>query len=120
VHLRSTHGVLVRIYPDDSVPTDPQDSRAPGLSGITRVIVATTDASLAANAYDRGFGLDVDLPRHDDERGVLSVEARVPKGAVIELVSAVNTDTPFAREIERCVKERNGGMYSLVLRAADP
>jgi Glyoxalase/Bleomycin resistance protein/Dioxygenase superfamily len=120
VHPRSTHGVLVRIYPDDSAPTDPHDSQAPGLSGITRVIVATTDASLAANAYARGFGLDVAPARHDDERGVLSVDAQAPKGAVIELVSAVDTDRPFAREIERCVKERNGGMYGLVLRAADP
>ena len=119
VHPRSTHGVLVRIYPNDSAPTEPQDSQAPGLSGITRVIVATTDASLAANAYSHGFGLDVAAARHDDKRGVLVVEVRAPKGAVIELVSAVDTDKPFAREIERCVKERNGGMYALVLRAAD-
>jgi hypothetical protein len=119
VHPRSTHGVLVRIYPDDSARADPQDSRDPGLSGITRVIVATTDASLAANAYGHGFGLDVAAARQDDQQGVLSVEVRAPKGAVIELVSAVDTDKPFAREIERCVKERNGGMYGLVLRAAD-
>jgi hypothetical protein len=83
------------------------------------VIVATTDASLAANAYGHGFGLDVAAARHDENRGVLVVEVRAPKGAVIELVSAVDTDKPFARAIERCVKERNGGMYALVLGAAD-
>jgi hypothetical protein len=120
VHPRSTHGVLIRVYPDNSAPTEPHRSRAPGLSGIVRVIVATADASLATNAYGQGFGLDVGPARVDDDRGVRVAEVRAPKGAVIELVSAVDTDKPFAREIERCVKEQNGGMYGFVLESADP
>jgi catechol 2,3-dioxygenase-like lactoylglutathione lyase family enzyme len=121
VHPRSTHGVLIRVYPKDSVPTRAgYESSAPGFSGITKVIVATADASLAANVYGQGFALDVGPVVHDEERGVLCALCRPPKGGVIELVSAVDTDKPFAHDIERCMKEDNGGMYALVLHAADP
>jgi hypothetical protein len=121
VHPRSTHGVLIRVYPNDSAQTgDGYESLAPGLSGITKVILATADASLAADLYGRGFGLDAGPVIHDEERGVLCVHCRAPKGGVIELVSAVDTDKPFAQDIERCVKEEKGGMYALVLHAADP
>jgi catechol 2,3-dioxygenase-like lactoylglutathione lyase family enzyme len=120
VHPRSTHGVLIRIYPDNSAANEPRDGAAPGLSGIMRAIVATTDASLAANTYGHGFGLDVGPVRSDEERGVLAAAARAPKGGVIELVSAVDPGKRFARDIEDCVKEQNGGLYGLVLRAKDP
>jgi hypothetical protein len=121
VHPRSTHGVLIRIYPNNSVQTEgPHESSAPGFSGITKVIVATADVSLAANVYGQGFALDVGPVLHDEERGVLCARCQPPKGGVIELVSAVDTDRPFAHDIERCMKEHNGGMYALVLRAGDP
>jgi hypothetical protein len=121
VHPRSTHGVLIRVYPNDSVPTrGGHESSAPGFSGITTVIVATADASLAANVYGQGFNLDVGPVSHDADRGVLCAQCRPPKGGVIELVSAVDTDKPFAHDIERCVKEDNGGMYALVLQSSDP
>jgi hypothetical protein len=120
VHPRSTHGVLIRIYPDNSAPNAPRAGAAPGLSGIVRAIVATSDASLAANTYGHGFGLDVSDVRQDHERGVLAAEARAPKGGVIELVSAVDDSRPFAHAIAACVKEQNGGIYGLVLRADDP
>jgi hypothetical protein len=120
VHPRSTHGVLIRIYPDNSAANEPRDGDTPGVSGIMRAIVATTDASLAANTYGHGFGLAVGAVRPDNERGVLAAEARAPKGAVIDLVSAADDDRPFAREIAACVKEQNGGIYGLVLHADDP
>jgi hypothetical protein len=121
VHPRSTHGVLIRVYPENSAPPpDRNDRRAPGLSGIAKVIVATADASLAANAYGHGLGLDVGPVTHDQERGVLYAHGRAPEGGVIELVSALDTTNPFAQAIELCVKEQNGGMYALVLHAPDP
>ena len=121
VHPRSTHGVLVRVYPNDSAATGDIAGRGNiGLSGIIKVVVATTDASLAAATYGEGFGLDVGPVVDDDQRGVRCVECRPPKGGVIELVSAHDTSKPFARAIERCVKERHGGMYALVLAATDP
>ena len=59
VHPRSTHGVLVRVYPNDSATTgEVAGSGDLGLSGIVRSIVATADASLAATAYGDGFGLE--------------------------------------------------------------
>jgi hypothetical protein len=121
VHPRSTHGVLIRVYPDDSVrKPEGLTSGEPSLSGITRVIVATTDASLAEGAYRRGLGLDTAPVTEDEGRGVLRAVSRPPKGGVIELVSAVDTTKPFARDIERFVKDDHEGMYALVLRADDP
>jgi hypothetical protein len=121
VHPRSTHGVLVRVYPNDSAQTgDVAGTGDLGLSGIVKVVVATADASLAATAYGEGFGLDVGPVIDDRERGVSVVECRPPKGGTIELVSAADTSKPFARDIERTVKEQHGGMYALVLRAQDP
>lgn len=121
VHPRSTHGVLIRVYPDDSVgDLGPQERRDPGLSGIARAVLATADASVAAAAYGHGFGLPVDPVREDAERGVLSAVVRPPKGGVIELVSPADTRRPYAAEIERFVKEEGGGLYALALGAADP
>jgi hypothetical protein len=120
IHPRSTHGVLIRVYPDNSADVGAHDRRPPGLSGITKVIVATADASIAAHAYEAGLGLDVTAVGHDADRGVMYAHCRAPKGGVIELVSAVESDMEFARDIDRCVKENNGGLYALVLQAADP
>jgi hypothetical protein len=121
VHPRSTNGVLVRVYPNDSAVLDDVPAGGePRLSGVVRVIVATADASLAAGAYGGGFGLDVGPVVQDEERGVSCVECRPPKGGVVELVSAVDLTRPFAAAVEECVKERNGGLFALVLTAADP
>jgi catechol 2,3-dioxygenase-like lactoylglutathione lyase family enzyme len=119
VHPRSTHGVLIRVYPDDSAPAGQHESRAPELSGIVKVIVATADASLAADVYGQGLGLQVGPATYDEARGVAAVVCLPPKGGAIELVSPVDEDKPFAQHIERWVKEHNGGMYALVLHAAD-
>ena len=42
-----------------------------------------------------------------------------PRAASSSWSSALDTAKPFAQEIERCVKEQHGGMYALVLQAAD-
>jgi hypothetical protein len=113
--------VLVRVYPDNSVRQEGgHESAEPWLSGIAKVIVATTDASLAADVYGRGFGLDVESVVEDCDRGVLCARCRPPKGGLIELVSAADSSRAFAGDIERFVKERGEGMYALVLRTADP
>lgn len=121
IHPRSTHGVLIRVYPDNSVP-QPENavSTEPGLSGIMRGIIATADAVKAAEAYGQGLGLDVDDPIEDRERGVLLVVCRSPKGGVVELVSPFDTSIPFARDVSEFVEEKGGGIYALVLEADDP
>ncbi|MCP3854483.1 MAG: hypothetical protein GY698_07075 [Actinomycetia bacterium] len=121
VHPRSTHGVLIRVYPDNSVP--PQDdlvSHEPHLSGVTRAIIATTDAVKAAKAYGDGLGLEVGDRVEDSQRGVLAVTCRPPQGGVIELVSTIDTGAPFAGAVAQHLEEKGEGIYALVLRAEDP
>jgi len=127
IHPRSTHGVLIRVYPDNSVRQPDYSDRSPGgtedgaaLSGITRVIVATGDATLAAKAYGEGLGLAVDDVVEDEARGVLVARVHPPKGGVIELVSALDGDQAFARDIAGFVAEKGEGIYALVLRADRP
>ncbi len=121
VHPRSTHGVLIRVYPDGSVPKqEGVHSIDPGLSGIMRVIVATTDASKAAQVYGQQFGMEVDDVEDDIARGVSRAVCRPPKGGVIELVSPAETSKPFAKDIELFLTSKGQGMYALVLQADDP
>jgi catechol 2,3-dioxygenase-like lactoylglutathione lyase family enzyme len=121
IHPRSTGGVLIRIYPDNSVADrGPHEIREPALSGIARVVIATADAEAAADAYGGGLGLDVEATTTDDERGVRLVRCRPPRGGRIELVSAVDESRPFARDIAAAVAERGGGLFALVLEAPDP
>lgn len=120
IHPRSTHGVLIRIYPDGSVaqPAEPRPGLA-GMSGITRAVVATSDAVKAAQAYGDGLGLAVADPIDDDSRGVRSVIVTPPAGGRIELVSAIEPARPFGAAIGRAVEERGEGLYGIVLEADD-
>ena len=121
IHPRSTHGVLIRVYPNDSVPRqDGTETTEPHLSGISRVIVATDDVAGAAQAYGTGLGLAVGPVERDEERGVTRALCTPPKGGVIELVAAADTTKPFAADIARFVANRKPGMFALVLSAEDP
>ncbi len=121
LHPRSTHGVLIRVYPDNSVAeSGPHELRPPHLSGIESVIIATTDARKAATAYERGLGLTVGEVDDDADRGVATATVTPPKGGRIELVSAIDTSRPFAGLIDDHVTQRGQGMFALVLQAADP
>ena len=121
LHPRSTHGVLIRVYPNDSVGQHEQRaSAAPGLSGISKVVVATDDAHKAAAVYGTGLGLSVGPAVNDAEDGVVRVTCEPPKGGVIELVSAIDTNRPYGREIAEFVETRSEGMHTLVLETDDP
>lgn len=124
VHPSSTHGVLIRVYPNNSVgergnPAD-RTSSGPMLSGITRVIIATDDVEKAAEVYGTGFGLETGPVVEDDRRGVLAAVAEPPIGGRIELVSVIDAAKPFAARIGDFLAERGQGMYALVLEAGDP
>ena len=126
VHPKSTHGVLMRVYPTGSVgqPDEPF-AEDPQLSGIVRVIVATDDASVASKAYDHGLGLEVTHAEPDTERGVLVAHATAPGGAatggaVIELVSPLDESRPFAAAIASHLHDKGQGMAALVLGADAP
>ena len=120
IHPSSTHGVLIRIYPDGSVaqPSNPT-SEAPYFSGIQKVMVATRDASIAGEVYGERRGLAADAPEVDDQRGVLRRLIRPPQGGVIELVSPVDTTQQVASEIDEFLQSKGEGICALVLNAGE-
>ena len=120
IHPRSNHGVLIRVYPDNSVrKLDGLAHLDPAISGVMRAVVATADAAKAADTFGRGFGLEVGPASVDEDRGVLRVICTPPKGGVVELVSPVDVGRPFARAIANTLEERGEGLYGLVLHATD-
>ena len=121
VHPRSTHGVLIRVYPNDSFQGVTEDvSRSPNISGIERVVIGVRNVAAAAAVYGRGFGLEVGDPEVDAERGVRRVLCTPPKGGLIELVAPTDEQRPFARDLAKFLDEKREGMYALVLQAEDP
>lgn len=118
IHPSSTHGVLIRIYPDDSV-TQPEHpaSAAPHYTGIQKVSIATHDAGLAGDVYANGLGLEADSPRVDTDRGVLTCVVRPPKGGVIELISPIDSSRETAQEVESFLNEKGEGICALELNA---
>jgi len=124
VHPRSTHGVLIRVYPDHSFQAHPDlvqhsESKALGLSGIRRVMLAVNDLEHAMDVYGRGFALEVETPVSDADRGLVTALCRPPNGGVIELVSATDVRQPVAASVTRHLEERGEGIYALVLQAPD-
>ena len=59
IHPNSTHGVLIRVYPNGSfqAPPPPENPNDAGLSGISRVIIAVHDLDRAADVYGRQLAL---------------------------------------------------------------
>ena len=118
VHPRSTGGVLIRIYPNGSFQGDgATPAQAPLLTGVDRVIVAVPDVDKAARTYRRGFQMDVGPRVMDERRGVFEITVTPARGARIELVSPVDMEQSFAREIQGAIDVRRGGMVALVLGA---
>ena len=118
IHPSSTHGVLVRIYPDGSV-TQPENpvSDPPNYSGIQKVVVAVRDASLACDVYGKGLGLSADPPQVIPDRGVVSSIVRPAKGGIIELLSPVDTSKETGAEVEEFLGSKGEGICALVLAA---
>lgn len=118
IHPKSTHGVLIRIYPENSFQGDTRDS-ASGLSGITRVMIAVRDLATAMNVYGDKLGLGVDAPVVDEARGIKSAVCHPPTGGVIELTSVEDSERPFAAMVRQVLDERGEGLFALVLQADD-
>lgn len=121
IHPRSTHGVLIRVYPTGSF----QGQRAPGpqslgLSGIMRVMVAVHDVESALAVYARALGLSADAIQQDNVRGIRRAMVRPPVGGAIELVSPLDAGRPFTQSLSARLEGRGEGLFGLVLEAADP
>ncbi len=113
VHPNSTHGVLIRVYPVNSFTGETSPGET-GISGIMRAIVAVRDLDHARVVYQAGFGLACDGTHDDDSRGVRGFVCRPPAGGVIEFVTPIETDRPFAREVASFLDDREG-LYALTL-----
>lgn len=124
IHPRSTHGVLIRVYPVDSFQGRAEPAGAPdddpGLSGIARVLIAVRDLDHAVSVYRSGFGLEVDPPSLDASRGVRRALCHPPSGGAIELLAGVDRTRPFGRSVAEFVEGDREGMYALVVQSRDP
>lgn len=125
VHPRSTHGVLIRVYPNDSfqAPADQiqrSGERALGLSGITRVMIAVRDLDQAMQVYGAGLGLEIGAAGTDPTQGVRRCLFRPPRGGVIELLAVADGTRPFAAAIDAQLHGKGEGLFALVLGADDP
>jgi len=117
VHPASTHGVLIRVYPNDSFTgTPPEPPGCLGLSGIQRTTVIVRDLDAAIARYGDGLGLETSVPIEDADRGLRIAIARAPKGGVVELATVTN---PNALEALAPNKVQSEGMVALTLEARD-
>jgi len=124
IHPNSTHGVLIRVYPVNSFqgqdPGGTDNSGSPGLSGITRVIIAVQDLDHAMEVYGKKLAMAIGELNVDDEHGVRSAICKPASGGVIELVSVEDKTRPFAQSLLEFLQGKREGMYALVLQSSDP
>lgn len=120
IHPKSTHGVLIRIYPVDSF----NQSKAPssttlGLSGISRAVIAVDQMDEALKVYSDTLGLTASQPIEDRERGIVSSLCHPPSGGMVELVSVSDARQAFAGEVAEHLASKGEGLFALSLESAD-
>ena len=123
IHPNSTHGVLIRVYPENSFQGEPpgaDDSDSPALSGITRVIIAVQDLDHAMEVYGKKLAMGIGELNVDDGLGVRSAVYKPASGGLIELVSVEDKNRPFAQSVSAFLEGKREGMYALVLQSDDP
>lgn len=120
IHPKSTHGVLIRVYPVNSFQGEKQQSdETLSLSGITRVMIAVQNIDQAVAVYGAKLGMPIDPVAVDAVRGVKSALCHPPTGGMIELVSVEDNKQAFAKSVEAFLQSRGEGMFALVLETQD-
>ncbi len=120
IHPKSTHGVLIRVYPVNSFQGEKEQSdETLSLSGITRVMIAVRNIDQAVAVYGAKLGMPVDPVVVDAVRGVKSALCHPPTGGMIELVSVEDNRQAFAKSVEAFLQSRGEGMFALVLETQD-
>jgi hypothetical protein len=120
IHPKSTHGVLIRVYPVDSFNRKLDQEPDPvQLSGIRRVLIAVRNIDEASKVYGEQLGLSIDPPITSASSGICSVLCHPPAGGEIELVAVQNADKPLAASISQHLEHRGEGMFALVLQTPD-
>lgn len=120
IHPKSTHGVLIRVYPVNSFQGEKQQSdETLSLSGITRVMIAVQSIDQAVAVYGAKLGMPIDPVAVDAVRGVKSALCHPPTGGMIELVCVEDNKQAFAKSVEAFLQSRGEGMFALVLETQD-
>lgn len=120
IHPKSTHGVLIRVYPVNSFQGEKQQSdETLSLSGITRVMIAVQSIDQAVAVYGAKLGMPIDPVAVDAVRGVKSALCHPPNGGMIELVCVEDNKQAFAKSVEAFLQSRGEGMFALVLETQD-
>ena len=120
IHPKSTHGVLIRVYPVSSFQGEKEQSdETLSLSGITRVMIAVQNIDQAVAVYGAKLGMPIDQIVVDVVRGVKSALCHPPTGGMIELVSVEDNRQAFAKSVEAFLQSRGEGMFALVLETQD-
>ena len=124
IHPNSTHGVLIRVYPVNSIAgllpaRQLNEVKASTLTGIQRVVIAVLDINQAMATYGEKFAIQVAEPAEDRSRGTCSVVCTPPTGGVIELVAVNDASKTFARSIEDFLTTKGEGIYALVLHSGE-
>jgi len=120
IHPKSTHGVLIRVYPDHSFQGQQEQTEASlGLSGINRVMIAVSDITQASAVYGTKLAMPIDPVVVDAARGVKSAFCHPPSGGVIELVAVDDPERAFAQSLAEFLQSRGEGMFALVLLTED-
>lgn len=120
VHPKSTHGVLIRVYPIKSFDEQlAETEQSLNLSGVVRVMIAVNDIDRAIKVYGEGLGLLVDPVISDANQGVTTAICHPPAGGVIQLIAANDSLKPLAKSVAAHVKAKGEGMYALVLQTPD-
>jgi catechol 2,3-dioxygenase-like lactoylglutathione lyase family enzyme len=120
IHPKSTHGVLIRVYPDHSFQGQHEETdETLGLSGIIRVMIGVSDIAEARAVYGTKLGMPIDPVVIDAARGVKSAICHPPAGGLIELVAVDDAEQAFAQSLEEFLQTRGEGMFALVLQTED-
>ncbi len=130
IHPKSTHGVLIRVYPVNSFSGEmaSHDNALP-MSGIARVIVVVDDLDAAVAVYGGQIGLPVDAPRMGANYALTTALCRPATGGVIELMACTDegaegipsggTSNDRAVSVSEHLVSQGEGMYALVLQTPD-
>jgi len=114
IHPNSTHGVLIRIYPENSFDRqEPKTKLDIGITGIISVGVAVQNLDGATAIYSDQLDMRALESRHDGEPGITSRGLQPLKGACVDLF------TLDGSMLGEGLNQNGEGMKRLTLSAPD-
>ena len=120
IHPSSTHGVLIRIYPDNSFERKLEKTDLDiGVSGITQVGIAVRDLDKAAEIYSGGLQMQLSKRGHRGHLGSNCVVLKPLKGAAVELTSIDGSKQTQEARWPGSPSQQEEGMKRLTLETFD-